>query len=699
MSGSTLIRATLAVAALFSGTCIASTATEPPMESGPMMEELVVSATRGARAVREVPAAVSVVAREDVQLGRQQLGLDEALGRVPGLFAQNRYNFAQDLRLSIRGFGARANFGIRGLKLFADGIPATTADGQGGVDDIDLGSLDRIEVIRGPSSSLYGASSGGVINLLTEDGPERPFVEAGVTLGEYDQQRYQLKAGGQTGRLNYLASASHLTYDGYREQSRVESTLFNSKFRYDIDSASDLTLIVNLVDSPTAEDPGGLTQADVDEDRRQAQPRNASSNAGESLDQQKLGIIYNRALDDRNEITLRNYYVWRDFQAFLPIGTHIPFVADDGVVEFDRFFWGGGIQWRFSDSLFGRPLRLTAGVDADIQEDDRQRYLNEAGVKGDLAFDQIEKAEAYGAYLRGEIGLADSVRLAVGLRYDSVDLSVDDRFLGNGDQSASLDFDEVSPTVGLVWDLGERWSAYANYATAFETPTFTEFAVPARGLDVSLGGFANVSAQEAQSFEVGLRGGLFDDALYVEAAAFTMEVDDEIVGVSNIGNRTFFSNADTDRRGVEAFANLALDNGLELSLAYTYSDFEFDSFEDNEDFEGNALPGLPDHQLFAEMKYRHASGIYAIGDVLYVSELNVNNANSASTDSFTVANLRIGASVDLGQWQLDPFLGINNLFDEKYMSNVIINGFGGRLFEPAPTRNVYGGVAVRYVMR
>lgn len=698
MSGSSMIRALLAVAALCSATG-AATGNEPTDAAGPALEELVVSATRTNRTVREVPAAVSVVGREDIQLGRQQLGLDEALGRVPGLFSQNRYNFAQDLRLSIRGFGARANFGIRGLKLIADGIPATTADGQSGVDDIDLGSLDRIEVIRGPSSSLYGASSGGVINLMTEDGPERPFVEAGVTLGEYDQQRYQLKAGGQTGRLNYLASASHLAYDGYREHSRVESTIFNSKFRYGIDSASNLTVIVNLVDSPTADDAGAITQAQVEDDPRQAQQRNLSSNAGESIEQQKLGIIYDRALDDRNAITLRNYYVWRDFQAFLPIGTHIPFVADDGVVEFDRFFWGGGIQWRFADSLFGRPFQMSAGVDADIQEDDRQRYLNEAGVKGALAFDQLEKAEAYGAYLRGEIGLADSVRLALGIRWDTVDLSVDDSFLDNADQSADLDFDELSPSVGLVWDLGESWSAYANYATAFETPTFTELAVPARDLDVSLGGFANVSAQEAQSFEAGLRGGLLDGALYVEAAAFTMEVDDEITSVSNIGNRSFFANADTDRRGIETFANLAFEGGLELSLAYTYSDFEFDRFEDNEDFEGNALPGLPEHQLFAEIKYRHGSGAYAVADVLHVSKLYVNNANSGTSEASTVANLRVGASLALGQWQLDPFLGVNNLFDENYISNVRINGFGGRLFEPAPKRNIYGGVAVRYVLR
>ncbi len=198
------------------------------------IEELTVMATRVERSVADIPMAVSVVDEQQIQRGRQQLGLDESLNRVPGVFSQNRYNFAQDLRLSIRGFGARANFGIRGLKIFSDGIPATTADGQSGVDDIDLGSVGRIEVLRGPSSSLYGASSGGVLNLFTEDGPATPFLETQVTVGEYDQQKYQIKTGGQSGNLNYLASASHLTYRGYRDHAQVEASQLSSKFRYDI---------------------------------------------------------------------------------------------------------------------------------------------------------------------------------------------------------------------------------------------------------------------------------------------------------------------------------------------------------------------------------------------------------------------------------------------------------------------------------
>lgn len=664
-----------------------------------LIEEITVVSSRTEQSVRDVPAAVSVVGIDDIQTGRQQLGLDEALNRVPGVFAQNRYNFAQDLRLSIRGFGARANFGIRGLKVYADGIPATTADGQSGVDDIDLGSLRSIEVTRGPSSALYGASSGGVINLFSEDGPDTPFVQAAVTVGEDQQRKYQIKTGGQTDKLNYMVSLSDLTYDGYRDNARVESTQLNSKFRYDIDDRSDLTVIFNVVDSPTADDAGGITPAQVDADPTQAQPRNLSSNAGEELDQQKIGLVYQRQLSDSVDMVVRNYYVWRDFAAFLPIGTHIPFVADDGVVEFERFFYGGGIQFNFAGELLGRPNQIIAGFDIDMQEDDRQRYINNAGVQGALSFDQIEEAEAYGVFLRDEFAVSDTLTLIAGVRFDQVELSVDDKFLANADQSGDIDFDEVSPMLGAVWDVTDTVTAYANFATSFETPTFTELASPARTLAVSLGGFSNVTAQEAESLEVGFKGGFFDDKLYLDVAVFTMDVTDEITSVANIGNRSFFENADTDRQGLEMTAIVEVTEQLKLSFAYTYSDFEFDDFDSNPGVEGNELPGLPENQLFAEVAYRHPSGFYVVGDVLYVDELFANNANTTINDDSTVANIRAGFTSTHGRWKVAPFIGINNLFDEEYNSNVRINGFGGRLFEPAPEVNVYAGITLDYEIR
>ena len=672
--------------------CLTAQAAEP-------IEEVVITSTRIENYGMEIPAAISLVSRDDVQLGRQSLGLDESLGRVPGLFFQDRYNFAQDLRIAIRGFGSRAAFGIRGIKLFEDGIPLTLADGQSGVDDIDLGSTDRIEVIRGPSSSLYGAASGGIISLFSESGGGAPFLEANLGMGEYNQRKYQLKAGGGLGKLNYMINGSHLLFDGYRDLSEVEHTMLNSKFGYALDDSSSLTVLFNLVDSPIANDPGGLTLAAAAADPVQANPRNISSKAGESISQKRFGLVYKKAFNEEHSITLRNYYLWRDFQNFLPIGSHIPNVEHDGVVEFDRFFYGAGAQYNYDGALANWPTRFTAGVDMDIQSDDRQRYINNAGIKGTLSFDQLEEAEAVGFYFRNELDFTEKLMLTFGGRYDIVDLSVDDRTLGNGDQSSELSFEEFSPTVGLSFNIYPGLYLYGNYASSFETPTFTELANPTRSLNVNLGGFNNVAAQTADSFEIGMKGSVFEDRVYFDLAFFTMQVDDEITNISNQGSRGFFENADTSRDGFEATVVADVLDGLRWTSAYTYSDFEFDRFQTTPAYVGNDLPGLPGQQFYTELSYTHPSGVYIIWDALYVDEIYVNNANSEKTGEYAVANIRAGYRHTLGGFEISPYVGINNMFDESYFGNIRINAVGNRYYEPAPDMNVYGGLSIRHTFQ
>ncbi len=665
-------------------------------QSANRLEELVVIGSRSEQQLGTIPAGISVVNMDDIQLGRQELGLDESLVRVPGLFMQNRYNFSQDLRVSIRGFGARANFGMRGIKVFADGIPVTLADGQSGTDDLDIGSAQSVEVIRGPSSALYGTSSGGVISLTTEEPTEEPFVETKLTAGDFGHQRVQVKAGGQTGRLGYLVNVSHLEMDGYRDFSGVQHSLINSKFRYDIDADSDLQIIANAVNSPYAYDSGGVTLADVAADRTGAQSRNLSSNAGEAFDQQRLGAVYNRRLDSSSDLTVRAYTAWKDFESFLPIGTHIPFVGDDGVVAFDRHFFGGGFSYTKRGELGGLPNRFTVGADADYQRDDRQRFLNNAGVKGTLTFNQEEEAEALGLYVRNETSLTDALALTVGGRYDNVDLSVNDLYLANQDQSASIEFTEFSPSVGLVLRTNDQTSLYANYSSSFETPTFTELGGPAQNFTVSLGGFSNVNAQKADSFEIGAKGTVADGDVYFDVALFTMDVEDEIVNVSSIANRAFFENADTDRRGLETQIQAQLTDNFEAVVAYTYSNFEFESFQGNPAAVGQAIPGIPEHQLYLELSYDFSNGAYVVWDAQNVGEFTVDNAGTEKTDSYLVSNLRFGNSYEWGSTTIAPFLGINNLFDEEYFSNVRTNAFGGRAYEPAPDRHIYGGFTARF---
>ncbi|HWN40274.1 MAG TPA: TonB-dependent receptor, partial [Gammaproteobacteria bacterium] len=492
----------------------AALAQEPAANQTPL-EEIVVTATLLERTLDKTPAAVSVVTEDDIQSARQQLGLDESLTRVPGLFMQNRYNFAQDLRLSIRGFGARGQFGIRGVKVLVDGIPETLPDGLGSVDGIDLGATSQIEVIRGPSSALYGNASGGVISLTSEGGRDVPEAELRVAAGGYGFEKSQLKFGGETNRLNYLVSISDQKLDGYRAQSTYENKLLTGRFDVDLGKDRSLLTVVNYTDQPVSDDPGGLTTAYLTGavDPRSAAPLNVQFHAGESLDQQRLGFVYTTPAGEHGTIKARNYYAWRDFGNLLP-------TQSQGIVDLERDFVGGGVSYNYDGFWLDRPNRFVAGADFDDQDDDRRRYDNLNGVQGNLGFDQNEHVKSYGVFLQNDLSISKRVQLSFGVRYDEVEFVVTDRFLTNatGDDSGSKKFTNTSPMVGLTVELTDKLNLYTTYSSAFETPTTTEFALPGGG-----GGFnQDLVPQEASNYEVGLRGGIGESQRY-EVSLFTID--------------------------------------------------------------------------------------------------------------------------------------------------------------------------------
>jgi len=668
--------------------------------------QLTVTSTRVDKNLLKVPAAISVVDQDDIQFGRQQLGLDEGLAKIPGLFMLDRYNFAQDLRISIRGFGSRSSFGIRGIKIYSDGIPSTLPDGQGGVDDIDLGSLRRAEVIRGPVSSLYGAASGGVINLFTEDGPETPFYEGRFTYGSYEFAKTQLKTGGQAGKLNYLINASHMRLDGYRGHSQVEHMQVNSKFRYDIDAGSDLTVVVNAVDSPLAQDAGGLKLSEVSANRRQGRARNITFDAGESVKQQKLGLVYTRAFSQMHRIKLRNYYVWRDFSNKLPFSGSVA-SSNGGAVQFDRFFYGGGADYTYSDSFFGHANRLIIGFDIDVQDDDRRRFVNNNGVLGALSLDQNEKVTSAGYFVRNEFSLLDQLELTLGARYDDISFEVNDHFLANttGDDSSQVDFNELSPMGGLLWSPVESLNLYTNVSTSFETPTTTEFTNPGGG------GFnPALKPQTATNYELGAKG-LVDThygSIRYDLAVFHIDSKDELIG-RDVNGRGFFVNAgSTNRNGVETSFTYqpSFIRGLTWTSSYTYSDFTFDQFRSNDTAvcsltggicDGKDIPGVPRHQFYTELSYVHPSGWYWSWDLLHVGRFFADNENQVAISAYQVANLRLGYTGHKGDVEFTPFIGINNLFGQEYFGNVRLNASFGRYYEPAPGRNIFAGITLRYM--
>lgn len=649
------------------------------------LDEIVVTATRMQAPVREVPRSISIVGQERIQNATQELALDEALAVVPGLYMQNRYNFSQDLRIALRGFGARSGFGIRGIRVYVDGIPETLPDGQAQVDSIDLGSASTIEVLRGPASSLYGNASGGVIAVETELAGISPFVEAGLAGGELGFEKYNVKTGGSFDSVNYLFNVARQELDGYREHSFSRGTLLNGKLEFSLTDADRLTVALNHTDQPHSQDPGGINLDEVAANRRAARDANVLFDGGEELSQQRVGFVYERDRP-RGDLLLRNYYVWRDFS------NELPFV-DGGAVDLQRFFYGAGAQYS-PHGFLPDHIELTAGIDLDRQDDDRRRFDNNEGTRGDLVFDQQERVDSTGVYLQAKYQLNDDFALSAGLRYDELTFEINDHFLADGDDSGEIDFEELTPSAGLNYNLGQH-VLFGTFSRSFETPTTTELANPDSG-----GGFnQSLVPQLADNYEIGIKGER--DGMFYEVSLFHIDLTDELVPFELPGSpgRTFYRNAgESERDGIETAVSWRHDSGFGADLSYTYSDFTFEEFidENGNDLSGAELPGLPRHFGYAGVSYQAESGLFARLEAFYSGDLYADSANMTEVDSYVVTNFRASHEFQSGNWLVRPYFGVNNLFDERYFSNIRINAFGGRFYEPAPDRNFYAGVDVRF---
>jgi iron complex outermembrane receptor protein len=656
---------------IFTLICLGAPAWTQEAESD-VLDEIVVTATRMESSVRDVARSVSIVNKDQIQTSTQQLGLDEALVRVPGLYIQNRYNFSGDLRVSLRGFGARSSFGIRGIRVIVDGIPETLPDGQSGVDSIDLGSAQSIEVLRGPASSLYGNASGGVIAVTSELGDSDPYIEAKAAAGEFGFQQYGVKAAGQFNSADYLLNVSRTELDGHRDHGKFRGTQLNGRLGIPFNDNDRLLVALNVADQPEAQDPGGINAAQAALDPSSARLQNLQYDADETVDQQRL--------------TLRNYYLWRDFANKLPF-------ASGGAVDLDRFFYGIGAQYSLGDSLWDK-IGLAFGFDYDRQDDDRQRFDNNDGVLGSQTFKQNEQVESTGIYVQGEYQLNDAWTLQAGLRYDELSYDVSDQFLSDGDDSGTLDFDELSPSIGVNFKTAAG-VAFASYSSGFETPTTTQLANP----DASGGFNSSLKPQLADNFEVGYKGSR--ENIFYEVSLFRIDLEDELIPfeLAAFPDRTFYSNAGrSERNGLETAVNWDNGRGFGIDASFTWSDFEFESFIDDNgnDHSGNQQPGLPKQFGYLGFNYLSQNGFSGVLEAVYSGDLYANDANTAEVSSYTVANLRFNIDIENGKWLFRTYAGINNLFDESYNNNIRINAFGSRYFEPAPGRHVYVGVVANY---
>jgi iron complex outermembrane recepter protein len=663
----------------------------PALAGAQQAETVVITATRVAQPSLEVPASIDRIYGEEIREARPQVNLSESLGRVPGLVVQNRQNYAQDLQISSRGFGARATFGVRGMRLIADGIPATMPDGQGQAATFALGSAARIEVLRGPFSTLYGNAAGGVISVETEDAPERPTGEASLHAGSYDTWKAGLKLGGQWGALNALGDISRFETDGYRDHSETRRDHLNARLKYAFSRDTSLIVVGNSLNQPDTQDPLGLNRQQFEDNPRQAVAAASTFNTRKSIFHDQVGATLNHRVDQRLRIQASVYGGERWVEQYLGFQGSTPNTTSGGVVQLDRAFGGGALRF-FTDL---GALRLSSGLEHERMEERRRGFENNNGVAGALRRDEDDTVSSTDAFAQGEWRFAEHWSAHAGVRTGKTKFRSTDYYIvpgvpNNPDDSGTREYSATTPVAGLLFMPARTLSLYANYGRGFETPTFAELAHQNTGSGLNLG----LQAARSRHAEAGVKA-VAPQLARASMALFDIRVRDEIVVDTNVGGRTTFKNAGrTERRGLELAADTLLPGPWDVQLAYTVLDAEFaESFVTGTTTiaEGSHLPGVPKTQAFAQLRYRQPSW-FALLEFMQRSEVPVNDANTEYAPSFRVYNLAAGLTQQGRDWRLSEYLRVDNLRDRSYAGSVIVNEGNSRFYEPAPGRNYMLGI-------
>ncbi len=635
------------------------------------LSEVALQAPKTETPRNQLPFSLSVQSVDEFQKIYQQLSLQEYLVAVPGLFTQNANNYAQDLRISLRGFGARAAFGIRGIKLIVDGIPETTPDGQGQLDNLPLGLLSSVEVLRGPSASLYGNASGGVLYLNTLDQLENETIQLQSRLGAYGFQSYQLNTSLKGEKTVALLHINRTKTDGFRQNSGFEQTLFNTKIKHRLSSKSTLQLQLNYTDSPRAEDAGGITLEDTELDWSQARQRNVAYDTYESVNQFKSGLRWQQDWGDQWNLDTYGFYTFRDFYGKLPF-------ENGGIIDLTRNYFGFGSRLNYIQDKH----RWQIGIETAQQADQRDRYLNLNGAQGSLSFSQLESFGSFGIYILDEVRW-EKVLLRTSLRYDDLRLGADS-------VSEDQTYQVLNPSVGLSYEVASQHRLFADFSSSFETPALSELSANpsgAEGLNLEL------EPARALNYELGWKG--LWAKIRMEANVFFIESTNEILPyeLEAFPGRSFYRNAGaTQRWGVEVFGSYQWEQ-WELQASMTQAQYRF---TENNTSEGNTLPGIPNSQFFLQVGYTSLQNWQFQLTGEHIGSLYADTDNAVQIEAFQKVRLQGGKTIALGDLELNLFAGINNLFDVRYFDNIRLNAFGGRYYEPAPGRNAFFGLSAAF---
>lgn len=706
-------RTSLSVSAL-AIVCSAQAQTAPAAPSTvDQLDTVVITGQRAREPSFDVPAAISAVTRETIENAGPQVNLSEVLNRVPGISILNRNNYSQDLQLSIRGFGARSTFGIRGVKVLVDGIPATMPDGQGQVSNVALTSAGRIEVLRGPLAQLYGNAAGGVVQVFTEDDALVPTASVSATLGRFGMWKIGTKLSTSTPGYGLTIDASEFRTDGFRPHSEAERRQLNARWQSQLTDDTHLSVVLNALDQPVSQDPLGLNAAQFRGRNPGTNPFYVAAlaqNPRKDVHQEQLGTVIDHRLSEYTDLSGRLYVGSRTLDSALsvPISAQTSPTSSGGIVAFDRTYGGGAGQVAHRVPLGeGRQLKLTAGVEVEAFREDRQGYVNTLGERGGLKRDEINTVRSEDVYAQAAYDLTSSWTVTAGARHSKVKFKSKDRFVaaGNPDDSGRLDFSATNPVLGVAWKVTPTLNTYANIGRGFETPTFNELSYRPGG---QTGLNTALSASRSRHAEIGAKW-KYASRQRLDVAIFDIETKDELVVDTNTGGRSTFKNAGrTSRRGIELSHIGYLSDTLRTTISLSAMRARFDdAFISGTGtvpnvFSGNHLPGTPERNLFAELAWSPANawgGFSGAAEVVHTAKLYVNDTNTDAAPAATVFNLRASFKQQVGGWQFSQLIRVDNATDHYYAGSVIVNEGNSRFFEPALPRNWTVGITAKYALQ
>ncbi len=678
---------------------------------------ITLEATRTDTSWLETPASVYRIEQPQNQ-NNLDVNLSEALKGVPGLQINNRENYAQDLQISMRGFGARSTFGVRGIRLYVDGIPATMPDGQGQTSNIDLGSLDHIEVLSGPFSSLYGNSSGGTILTTTREGRGRDSVELGYAGGSHHKNKTSLVLQGgadKAGEPSYIISSSYFDTDGFREHSAARKVLNNAKLSWNLEDGSQVNWVTNYV-KINADDPQGLNREQWQKNPRQVNDVKNTYDVRKDIEQTQTGVTWTKPINDQHELYVMTYAGQRhvvqyqsiprcifkkDTQECIPNSTQLNARHAGGVIDFDRIYYGTDLRWTGKELLPNTTLSI--GMALDAMDEDRKGYENfvlnnntpQYGVKGNLRRDEKNTLWNIDPYIQASWQFLPEWRVDSGLRYSNVHYESKDKYIKgtNEDDSGQTDYQKLLPSIALSWNIIPDSTLYISYAKGFETPTFTEMAYPTLGTS---GINFDLKPASSDSYELGFKTqnnwGDFSTAIF-----HTQARNDIVSAESNNGRNTFQNAKRTQREGIELYWNKNLWQELYAQASYSYLNAKFDADIPGSDsretvYKGNIIPGIAKNQAYIALNWQPETGFQAGLDVRYNDKIYVDDINSDTAPSYTVMAANIGYVWKNADWKINTFARVDNLLDKDYVGSVIVNDGNKRFFEPADGRNWSAGL-------